>query len=400
MRDKLTKRTVDAVAPGEKDVLVWDSQVAGFGLKVTPTGKRTYLVQYRMGGRGSPTRRYTIGAHGIFTVDQARDEARRLLAQVRQGVDPMEAKQAVRAPKPKVITVAEAIERFRINHVSRQRTEAEVMRLLRKDVLPTWGDRPIAAVTKRDVIELLDGVEARGAKYVRNRLHAHLSKLFNWAIGKDIATTSPMVGIGSLPEKSRDRVLEEHEIRRIWLACGQVGEPYGSLVRMLMLTGQRRDEVSGMTRGELSLDKALWTIPRERCKNDATHDVPLSKASIAVMERVPQLGEFVFSMTGDKPFKGFGHAKERLDALSGVTDWRLHDIRRTTATEMAKMGVAQHVVEKILNHQSGVIRGVAAIYNRHSYLDERRQALEAWARRLDTIVNGMTPNVVELTLRA
>jgi integrase len=391
---------VDVVVPGEKDVMIWDRQVAGFGLKVTPTGKRTYLVQYRMGGRGSPTRRYTIGAHGIFTVDQARDEARRLLTQVRQGIDPMEEKQAARAPKPKVITVAEAIERFRINHVSKQRTEAEVMRPLRKDVLPVWGERPIVGITKRDVIELLDGVEARGAKYVRNRLHAHLSKLFNWAIGKDMITISPLAGIGSLPEKSRDRVLEEHEIRRIWLACDQVGEPYGSLVRMLMLTGQRRDEVCGMTQGEVNLDRALWTIPRERCKNDTTHDVLLSEAAITVLERVPQLGEFVFSITGTQPFKGFGRAKERLDALSEVTDWRLHDLRRTTATEMAKMGVAQHVVEKILNHQSGVIRGVAAIYNRHSYLDERRQALEAWARRLDAIVNGTTPNVVELTRRA
>ncbi|MCW2244758.1 integrase [Azospirillum fermentarium] len=259
-------------------------------------------------------------------------------------------------------------------------------------------------VTRRDVNLLLDEVVDGGAPVVANRLLAAVRKMFNWAASKDYVAANPCAGI--MPpsaEDSRDRVLGDDELRRVWEAASALGELFGPLVRLLILTGQRRDEVAGMRWSELDLDAGLWTIPKERAKNGKAHAVPLSVAAVAVLAVLPRLemddgtpSDFVFTTTGTTPVSGFSKAKERLDLLAGVEGWRFHDIRRTVTTGLARMGIAPQVADRILNHVQGTIRGVAAVYNRHDYLDESRAALDAWAQRLDRIVNGTPANVVDL----
>jgi integrase len=211
-------------------------------------------------------------------------------------------------------------------------------------------------------------------------------------------------------EQARDRALSDAEIRWLWEACEAVGWPFGPLVKLLVLTAQRRDEVAGMERPEIDLAKQNWTMPREKAKNNRAHEVQLSDAVIAVLKAVPRVGDgLVFTMTGTTPVSGFSRVKARIDAAmlaakrdelgekcEPVPAWTLHDLRRTAATGMARLNFPPHVVDKVLNHVSGTIRGVAAVYNRFEYIDERRAALEAWGRYVTNLVSPAPANVVAI----
>jgi integrase len=397
---KITKRIVDgAKADPARDTFIWDGDIPGFGLKITRGGAKVYLLQYRMGGRGTPTRRYTIGRHGApWTPEEARNEAVRLLGLVRDRVDPMARKRAS-ATAPTITTVADVIAEFLDRHASKNRSVKEIRRSLQRDVVPAWGDRPIAEITRRDIIALLDGIADR-APIQANRVFSMLRKLFNWCVDRDILQVSPCVRVKPPGrETDRDRVLSDDELKRIWCAADLMGWPFGPAVKLLILTAQRRDEVAMVRWSEINLDGALWTIPAEKSKNGQAHEVPLSAAALDILSALPRMGELVLTTTGTTPISGFSKAKVRLDKLSEVTDWRLHDLRRTATTGMAKMGIAPHVVDRILNHTAGTIQGVAAVYNRHAYLDERRTALEAWARRVDALVNGTPANLVQMPAR-
>jgi integrase len=397
---KITKRIVDgAKADPTRDTFIWDSDIPGFGLKITRGGAKVYLLQYRMGGRGTPTRRYTIGRHGApWTPEEARNEAVRLLGLVRDGVDPMAQKRAS-ATAPTMTTVADVIAEFLERHASKNRSVNEVRRSLQRDVVPAWGDRPITDITRRDIIALLDGIAGR-APVQANRVFSMLRKLFNWCVDRDILPTSPCVRVKPPgQETDRDRTLSDDELKRVWRAADLLGWPFGPATKLLILTAQRRDEIAMVRWNEINLEGALWTIPAEKSKNGQAHEVPLSPAALDILNSLPHMGELVFTTTGTTPISGFSKAKVRLDKLSEVTDWRLHDLRRTATTGMAKMGIAPHVVDRILNHTAGTIRGVAAVYNRHAYLDERRVALDAWARRVDALVNGTPATQVPMPAR-
>jgi integrase len=397
---KITKRTVDgAKADPARDTFIWDGDIPGFGLKVTKGGARVYLLQYRMGGRGTPTRRYTIGRHGApWTPEEARTEAVRLLGLVRDGVDPMAQKRASATP-PRMTTVADVIAEFLERHASKNRSVNEIRRSLQRDVVPAWGGRQITDITRRDIIALLDDIADR-APVQANRVFSMLRKLFNWCVDRDILAASPCVRVKPPgQETNRDRTLSDDELKRVWRAADLLGWPFGPATKLLILTAQRRDEVALVRWNEIDLKGALWTIPAEKSKNGQAHEVPLSPAALDILNSLPRTGELVFTTTGTTPISGFSKAKIRLDKLSEVTDWRLHDLRRTATTGMAKMGIAPHVVDRILNHTAGTIRGVAAVYNRHAYLDERRTALEDWARRVDVLVNGTPSNLVEKPAR-
>lgn len=382
---KLTKRTVDAAKSG----FTWDTKVRGFGLKVTGRGK-IFILQYRMGGRGSPTQRYTIGTLGSpWTTETARDEALRLLAKVKSGIDPQAEKQAARAGKASEITFAELAARWLERYAKEQtRDWRNTNRMLDHDVLPFWRGRDIKSLKKSDVIALLDRVTDRGAKVHANRVLSAVRSMLNWAVGRDLLEANPCVGVRPPgAEVARDRVLSACELAAVWDAAGAAGYPFGPCVQLLILTAQRRDEVAGMRWTEIDLEARLWTIPAERAKNGRAHEVPLNGPAVAILEGLregrslsPDGGGLVFSTTGKTPISGFGKAKARLDEASGVTGWRLHDLRRTATTGMAQAGVAPHIVDRILNHVSGAIRGVAAVYNRFGYLEDRRQALELWGR--------------------
>lgn len=384
---KLSKRVIDELKPMEKDQFYWDTGITGLALKVTPKGKKTFLVQYRPGGRGTPTRKMFIGPFGEVTFHKAQTEAKRILGLRAEGRDPALEKQQAkhRAISNKFSDVASD---FLTKHVSQNRTADETNRILKRDVLPKWGKRGIHEIGKRDVNDLLDAVVARGSHVMANRLLAVLRKLFNWCVSRGIITASPCEGI-SAPhrEKARDRIHSDDELVNIINTAKQMGGAYGSIIQMLFLTAQRRNEVSEMTWDELDLDNSQWEIPSSRTKNEKPHTVHLSDQATAVFSGISGIGPFVFTSNGKTPFSGFSKSKKRLDELSGVTNWRLHDIRRTVTSGMAKLGIAPHIADKILNHQSGTISGVAAVYQRHEFLEERKTALNAWGSYVQSLLD-------------
>lgn len=405
-RVRLTKNHVDTMAVGQ---LSWDADVPGFAVRRLATAT-VYVVKYRVGGK---QRWFTIGRHGVpWTVQTAREEARRLVGEVAAGRDPQSAKEAARTSTVGV-TVAEVFETFFARHVSRTKVGKEYRGAFRNEVLPYWGSRPVEKVTKRDVIRMLDRIVDRGASIRANRVFAYVRKFFNWCVERDLIASSPCNGVRSpSEERQRDRVLSDQELRLLWLAADRIGWPFGPLVHLLVLTAQRLNEVAGMRWSELDLDQAMWTIPATRAKNGSVHHVPLSPAAIRVIRTLPRLdrSDLVFTTTGRTAVSGWTRAKMRIDtamrtimideagtegrsasAIEPPCDWRFHDIRRSVTTGLAAMGVAPHVADRILNHVQGTIRGVAAVYNRHAYLEERRHALEVWAARLDMIVPPSPP---------
>jgi integrase len=206
-------------------------------------------------------------------------------------------------------------------------------------------------------------------------------------VGRGILDKSPADGVPlPIKEIARDRVLSDEELARVILAALRIGGPYGGIVEFLALTGQRREEVARATRVEFDLGQRTWTIPKARTKNGKVHIVHLSKQALAILRTCETRAPYVFSSTGTKPFPAFSRAKRRLDELSGVTGWRLHDLRRTCVSGMARLGIPPHVADKILNHQGGTISGVAAVYQRHEFLAERREALDQWVSHISQVV--------------
>lgn len=273
----------------------------------------------------------------------------------------------------------------------KNRTWQASQRLVDAHCMPIWGKRPITDIKRQDVIDLLDEIADNGAPHTARQLFAVIRKLFNWAASRNIIDTSPCLHVES-PCKvvSRDRVLSDEEIKAVWVAYNQEKYPFGTLAQFLLATGQRREEVASMKWSEINLEEKLWCIPRERVKSDRAQEVPLSSLAMKLLESVPRFegkdAEYIFTTTGGKkPFAGFSKAKKRVDTMSGVEGWRIHDSRRTCGTGMAKIGVPVPIISHVLNHAQS---GVTAIYNRHSYLPEKREALEKWGVKIEEIVNG------------
>jgi integrase len=279
------------------------------------------------------------------------------------------------------------LETFIAQRLSQNRSGGEIARLLRREVGKTWAGRSIHEISKRDIVEVITAIEQRGAPVAANKTLKSIKTFLRWCVGRAVLDQSPAEGV-PLPSKevARDRVLDDEELARVILAARQIGGPYGGIVEFLALTGQRREEVARLQWEELDLTQRLWTLPKSRTKNAKVHIVHLSGQSMAVLKHVNQRGPYVFSLLGTKPFPGFSRAKRRLDQLSGVTAWRLHDLRRTCVSGIARLGIAPHIADKILNHQSGTISGVAAVYQRHEFLSERQEALKRWAIHIAHVV--------------
>jgi integrase len=377
-RLKLTKSTIDPLPSSTKEVIWWDTDLKGFGLKVTPAGRKVFLVQYRPAGDRRNPRKYTIGEYGQVTPYQARVAAQQVLADRAAGRDPQAERQA---SKRRIASeqIEDLVTEFLARHAAQNRTAGETERIFRREVLPRWGNRMLGEVRKREVIALLDTVRERGAPVMANRVLAAVRKFFNWCISRGLLEVSPCAGVG-LPtrERARHRTLSDEELAAVLKAAREIGHPFGSIVQMLVLTAQRRDEVGRLTWDQLDLDKAVWVLPPEHSKNGKPHLVHLSQPALDLIRNTPQVGELVFSGDGKGLFQGYSKAKVRLDRLCGVSDWTLHDLRRTVVSGMARHGIAPHVADKILNHQSGTISGVAAVYQRHEFLQERKEALNVW----------------------
>ncbi|KAF0140360.1 MAG: putative phage integrase [Rhodospirillaceae bacterium] len=402
MQAKITKRTVDAIAATVSDVWVWDADLKGFGVRVRTSGRKTYVVEYRpgAGGRAAPKRRFVIGQHGSpWTPETARSEARRILGLVESGHDPVAERTEARRKEGE--NVAEIAAVFVAKYCKlHQRSWEETERVFLKDVNPRLGAKRLQDVTKGDLARLLDAVAERGP-IMANRTLAYMRRFFNWCIEKDYITTSPATGLKPPGAAcTRERTLDDGELMEVWRAAKAVGSVWEPLVMLLILTAQRRSEVAGILWGEVDFERRLWTLPAERAKNGRTHEVPLVDAAIAVLKAVPRLGEsaLVFTTTGYTPVSGLSKAKIILDRAiakargenaAPMPGWTFHDLRRTATTGMARLGIHPHVADAILNHKSGAIQGVAAIYNRHAYTEERRRALEAWERHVLALLDGM-----------
>jgi integrase len=385
-RIRLTKSAIDAIPTPASDVVYWDTGCPGFGVKVTPKGRKVFVALYRTGGAGSKLRKYTIGSYGKVTLHQARVAAQKVFAAKLEGRDPAaerrEAKRRIVADR-----VEDLLETYIVQRLSQNRSGAEISRLLRREVSKSWAGRSIHEIGKLDVVEIVSAIEQRGAPAAANKTLKSIKTFLSWCVGRAVLDRSPAEGV-PLPSKdvARDRVLDDKELAEAILAARKIGGSYAGIVELLALTGQRREEVAGLEWKELDLAKRTWTIPKTRTKNGKAHIVHLSEQALAVLERMDQRGPFVFSQLG-KAFQDFTRSKRWLDQLSGVTGWRLHDLRRTCVSGMARLGIAPHVADKILNHQAGTISGVAAVYQRHEFLLERRDALNRWGAYVAKIVS-------------
>ena len=302
---------------------------------------------------------------------------------------------------------------------NRASTAGDVEGYIEREIKPKWKGRQVQAIKRRDIVDLLDAVVDRGAPTAANRLHSTLRKFFNWCRERGVLDTSPLGNIKApAAENTRDRVLSDIEVRWLWQATDDIGWPFGPLVRLLLLSGQRREEVAGARWTEFDLDgrEPTWIIPAERAKNGRLQALVLPPAARAILRQLPRIdgsADLVFTTTGTTTISGFSRAKARLDEAMlaigrreaeergddpdkvKIAPWVVHDLRRTFASGAAKLGVAPHVIEAVLNHKSGTIRGVSAVYNRHDHAKEKRAALARWARHIEAITGAKpTSNVV------
>lgn len=407
---KLKAATVETLQATDRRQEIPDDLCTGLYLVVQPTGKKSWQVRYRHGG---VHRRMTLASFPTLSLAAARVRAREVMAAASEGRDPAEEVKAAKAPKPeddrdKIKTL---IGQYDKRHLKGLKSGDVVRRELDRFVVKAWGERDIHSITKRDVIDLLDGIADSGRVVTANRVRAYLNKFLNWAVERDILPQSPATGVKPVAkEASRDRVLTDDEIRWFWQACEAEGFPWGPLGKVLLLTGQRLNEAAQITEGEIRGD--LWHLSADRTKNGRAHDVPLSDAVQAVLgavERIEGKPGFIFTTTGTTSVSGFfkarAHLAEAMERLAAeecgeaveIPRWTFHDLRRTAATGMARLGIPVRVTEAVLNHVSGTGGGIVAVYQRHDYADEKRQALEAWGRFVLSLVQGQPDNVVRLS---
>ncbi len=388
-----------------------DGKVTGLYLITQPSGARSWAVRYRANGL---PKKLTLGSYPAVDLATARRRAQEALGEVAGGKDPAAAKKAFRevakadkaADDRRVARVAELfIERY-VKRSGKVRASwaAEIERYLKVEIIPHIGAKRIGDVTKHDILSILDGIVDRGSPVTANRVLAVARKLFNWAADvRGLIVVSPCKGIGApTAESSRDRVLSDDEIRAAWAAFDDTGWPFNPLARLLLLTGQRLSEVAEAQWSEIDLEAKTWKIPKERTKNDRAHEVPLSDAAVEIIRALPRIegkAGYVFTATGAQPVSNLSRLRGALRRAASERDVAptLHDLRRTVATSLQKLGVRLEVTEAVLNHVSGSRKGIVGVYQRHEYAEEKRAALDAWARRLETIVTGAgASNVVEL----
>lgn len=428
-RMKITLRSVPAApVPTGNDAYYWDTELRGFGLRVTPKNVRSYVVQYRLPGR--PARRMTLGVHGVaLTPEQARKRAETILFDVKRGDDPVvAARKRTRAAID--LEFARYVETFTDGYLKHEWKDswADGKRQLELHVVPHLKGRPLPEIEKHELAAVIRRLQDRPA--LARNTHAVMRKLFAWAVDQGDLTFNPMP---SAPPnvKARKRVLTPDEMVAVWQASFKLDRPMGQFVRLLCATLQRRSEVAGLPWSELTELHGVWRLDGERVKNDEDHLVPinaLAGEALADMAAgpAPQKAKawprkgLVFTTTGKTPISGFSKVKAKLDRemlpiLQRLADkradalgedremiflppWRFHDIRRTGTTQMQALGVPIEVTEKVINHKSGETAGIRGVYNLHAYTKEKREALDKWGAYLRRIVAeaDQETNVVQL----
>jgi integrase len=402
---RLTDQFVERVpAPARGRVEYFDAAFPALSLRVSEHGHKSWSIFYRVSGNPK-LRRYKLGVYPHIKPAKARLLAVDVLDQARSGIDPGALRtQARLSASPDIGSIDALVGDYLRQHLEKNcsaGTYRNAKRMLEVDVLKPWRGRSLESISKRDVIALVDRIAERAPVHA-NRVLSRIAAMFNWAVDKDRIAASPSAGVKPpSKEKSRDRWLTDSEIVWFWRACDQIGYPFGPLFQTLLLTAQRLTETASMEWSELDLDAGLWVIPRHKAKSDRTHEVQLAEPVVALLRAQPQLGPYVFTGKTGHHVTGFTYGKTLLDAAMAavagdakVEKFILHDARRTAASGMARLKIAPEVVDRILNHSAGKIRGVAQVYNRFEYQDERRAALAAWASYVTGLLSPAPSNVV------
>jgi integrase len=397
----LTPRIVEAAKPKfdaagkPMRTEIPDAGCTGLYLILQPNGARSWAHRYQ---RPDGSRAKDTLTNGL-SLAEARHAVTAARLRLERGEDPSPRRslKAATALTPTTTgagnTVAEAAALFLTNHAyrkTRPSTAWATERCFNRVIIPALGKRAVSDVRRRDVIELVEHI-ARDRPYLANRTLGTLSKFYNWMLGRDMVTTSPVAGVEKPhKEEARDRVLSDAELRALWLASEGDG-PFGAAMQMLILCGGRRNEVSQMKWDEIDEERRIWKLPGARSKNARAHEIPLSEQAWALIQSQPRIypdTPFVFSADGKKPVTGWDKAKVRISAKAGIASetWRLHDLRRTCATGMQKLGVKMEVIEKGLNHISGRHGGIVGVYQRHEYEAEVATAFTRWANHLTQLV--------------
>jgi integrase len=395
---RLTAKFIENIKPAAARREIPDSGCRGLYLIVQPSGRRAWAVRYRYEGK---TRKLTLDNVGLA---DARRAATTALRELERGNDPAalkfdaeaQAKQAAadRAKDTVDSLAARFIERHAKRH-TRPNSWRQTVHVFDDIVLPVWRGRSVHDIERRDVKELVEGV-AVNRPIMANRAAAVLSKFFNWCAEHDIIKASPSAGV-KLPskERARERVLSDDEIKALWLACDDISGSAGACIKLLLLTGQRRSEIANLKWNEI--DGNLLVLPAERMKGHQAHEVPLSTQAVSILASLPRTGGYIF---GASPVNHFDRIKRELDARMQLSvPWVVHDIRRTVASGMARIGVLVPVIEKVLGHRGGTFRGIVGTYQRHSFLPEMTAALERWANHVEGVVSGKSADVVRLGQR-
>jgi integrase len=400
MLAKITKRTVEGLAP---KAWLWDTELKGFGARRQTDGIFYYL-RYRLNGL---QRTKSLGRHGHLTPELARAQAKQRLGKIASGIDPFAEEATARAAE----TFGGELERYLEQQQGelKPRSFEEIKRHLAVYAEPLHRMR-LGEINRRAIAVLLAEVEKKSGIVSRNRLRSSLSAFFTWIIQEGFIEANPVIGTRKIDEGgSRERVLTQTELAQLWTTLGQSNSvplgQFGDIVRLLILTGQRRNEIAALRWDEVDFDGAIITLPPARTKNNRTHELPLSPLALAILQRQPRRKgqEFVFPNRNGGRFVNWQEGRARLDksiAQSTTSKgkgqpWRPHDLRRTAATGMAELGILPHIVEAVLNHVSGHKAGVAGIYNRAKYLDEMREALMRWSDYVEDLAVNSTVTSIQ-----
>ena len=386
MGKTLTAKAVEKAKPGAKRREVPDGLLPGLYLVIQPSGTRSWAVRYRHADR---TRKMTLGSFPAVTLAQARESGAAALRAAAAGNDPGQAnieKHRIAVPDVIEATVADFFERH-CRRSNKPRTAEETERLFKLHVIPAWKGRTVQSIARRDVLDLLDDLVDAGKPVAANRTLTAVKTFFTWCIGRDIITASPAAAVKKpTAERSRDRILTDLELRAVWQAAKSLCGPFGALVKLLILTGQRRDEVAAMRWDEINLQTRTWTLPAARTKNKRQHDIPITDAMLAILNAQPRIKGCAYILTNDgkTAASNYGKSKRALDALlpPDMPHWVLHDLRRSCASGMARLGVSLPIIEKVLNHVSGSFGGIVSVYQRHDFAGEKRAAMDAWAKHI------------------
>ncbi|WP_121634329.1 tyrosine-type recombinase/integrase [Tropicibacter alexandrii] len=392
MKRKLTTKFIEGQKPDPSKRLDFrDELMPGLVLRISASGTKTFCLHKRINGK---MRRLTIGRFPIISLADARKRVQQVLYEIETGR--FEDRTGIEIDTKPTLgdVIPDYIEKHaKVHNRDWKRKEA----LLAK--FTTLHSKRIDEIKRADVVKACDVIH-KSAPVSANRALAHLKHLMGWCVERGMIDASPIAGMKPLSkERSRERVLTDEELGALWEVFGDEGYPFGDCMKFLMLSGQRRAEVAEMRWPEIDLEKRLWTLPSQRAKNGRQHTVPITDAMLDVLRRVPRFigSDYVFTTTGKSPMSGFGRLKDRLDKElpEGTEPWIIHDLRRTMSTNMAMLGVPQPVTEALLNHKTGVVSGVAAIYNVYSYADEKREALDKWNEHIEKITTPKNAQQLE-----